>query len=626
MEAHGEATLEVENVGGIESTSVDIEPGVTVLAGRNATNRTSLLRSLMAALGSDDVSLKADADAGRVELAMADERYTRTFERRDGTVVTGGDPLLDDSEAADLFAFLLATNEARTAAAGGGNIREVLLRPVDVEELEAEIEELLAERERIDDRIAELERVDAEMEALRSERAELAEELSEVEERHEAAEAAIADADADPADEELGAVLEELRDARAELADVRSDLETQREAIEALEDEREELREDRASLPDPGDDDLQAELDRLRERRGRLEERVEELGTVVEFNERMLEAAPAAVAGEPTDGEVSERLLADRLDCWTCGSEVERSDVEATLERLRDLREESLEELREVESRLESRQEERREREQVRARRRQLSTRLDRTEAELERRREQVGRLEADREAARERVAELEDRVETHRREDHAEFLERHREANELAVERDRLTARLEDLDERIEDLESRREERAELRERRESVDEELTDRRTRVERIEREAAEAFNEEMEALVDVLEYGNLERVWIERIQEAERFELHVVRATDDGAVYEDTVSNLSESERELVGLVFALAGYLSHEVYESVPFVLLDSLEAIDADRIAALVEYFESYAPYLVVALLEEDAAALDDDYTRVRDISTGPR
>jgi recombinational DNA repair ATPase RecF len=33
----------VRNIGGIESTEVEFGPGVNVLTGRNATNRTSLL-------------------------------------------------------------------------------------------------------------------------------------------------------------------------------------------------------------------------------------------------------------------------------------------------------------------------------------------------------------------------------------------------------------------------------------------------------------------------------------------------------------------------------------------------------------------------------------------------------
>jgi hypothetical protein len=68
-------------------------------------------------------------------------------------------------------------------------------------------------------------------------------------------------------------------------------------------------------------------------------------------------------------------------------------------------------------------------------------------------------------------------------------------------------------------------------------------------------------------------------------------------------------------------VFALAGYVVHDVYQTLPFMLLDSLEAIDSDRIATLIEYFEEYATYLVVALLPEDAAALDDGFDRITEI-----
>lgn len=44
-------------------------------------------------------------------------------------------------------------------------------------------------------------------------------------------------------------------------------------------------------------------------------------------------------------------------------------------------------------------------------------------------------------------------------------------------------------------------------------------------------------------------------------------------------------------------------------------MLLDSLEAIDADRIPKLVGYLDGYSEYLVVALLSEDAAKVDEDH-----------
>ena len=72
---------------------------------------------------------------------------------------------------------------------------------------------------------------------------------------------------------------------------------------------------------------------------------------------------------------------------------------------------------------------------------------------------------------------------------------------------------------------------------------------------------------------------------------------------------------------MTGLVFALAGYLVHDVYEDVPFLLLDSLEAIDADRIAALVDYVAAYTDFLVAALLPEDAEAVENVDNRVTEI-----
>lgn len=73
-------------------------------------------------------------------------------------------------------------------------------------------------------------------------------------------------------------------------------------------------------------------------------------------------------------------------------------------------------------------------------------------------------------------------------------------------------------------------------------------------------------------------------------------------------YEDTDDHLSESEREVTRLIFTLAGYLPYNVYETVPYILLDSLESIDASRIATLSKHFGKDCDYLLVALLSEDA------------------
>lgn len=148
--------LKVRNVGGIDETDVVFEPGVSVLAGRNATNRTSLLRATMAAHGSDDVSIKADADEAYVELVLGNDTYTHTLQRRNGTIKGDGDPYLEDSTVADLFAFLLESNNARRAILTDADLREIIKRPVDTNDIQAEIDRLVAERRQITDELDEL--------------------------------------------------------------------------------------------------------------------------------------------------------------------------------------------------------------------------------------------------------------------------------------------------------------------------------------------------------------------------------------------------------------------------------------------------------------------------------------
>jgi hypothetical protein len=136
---------------------------------------------------------------------------------------------------------------------------------------------------------------------------------------------------------------------------------------------------------------------------------------------------------------------------------------------------------------------------------------------------------------------------------------------------------------------------------------------------------EVFNDEMATVLDVLEFDNLERVWLERLPDANSgkpdsdFSLHIVREGPDGAVRDEPISHLSESEREVIGIITAAVGYLVHDVSAQVPFLLLDSLEPIDATRIQKLVEYLSSEAEYIVVALLPEDAESRPSQSNLIR-------
>jgi chromosome segregation ATPase len=260
----------------------------------------------------------------------------------------------------------------------------------------------------------------------------------------------------------------------------------------------------------------------------------------------------------------------------------------------------------------------------------QLQDQLQRTKSQIEDRQNRIDELEERRDSLENRIQEIEATVDELQTQKDETILSLHKEANQLEVDLNRLENEKEEVSQEIEDVEATLEQRTELESRREELTEELEDLRTRIDQIEADAVESFNEQMEEVLDVLEYDNLARVWIEQtVHEVKngrrkvsenQFTLHIVRESEEGTAYEDTLRHLSESEREVTGLVFALAGYLVHDVHEEVPFMLLDSLEAIDSSRIARLIDHFKAYPDYLVVALLTEDAAATSELYTMIEE------
>ena len=642
------ATLFVDNIGGIDETEVSFQPGATVLSGRNATNRTSLLQAIMAALGSDQVSLKADAEEGRAELELGDETYRRTLQRRNGTIVTDGEPYLDDPELADLFAFLLESNEARRAVARGDDLRELIMRPVDTDAIKAEIEQCQRRKQEIDDQLAELDDLEGKLPDLEAKRTRVTDEIEELEEELEDAQAELEETNVDVDERreeqsELEAKLEELRDTRSDLERVRDRIETERESIDALEEEREEVEERLDSLSSGDESEvsrLEAEIETLQDEKAALSDEISQLQSTIQFNEQLLDeqesVLPDADGGTGGDGEpVTDQLLADSetVTCWTCGSSVARDQIETTIEQLRAARQERLEERSGISAELDEKRETLSTINENRTEYRQTQRRLDSIDDEIERRRERIEASTADREELTDEVDDLEATIDDLEADDYSGVLDQHKEVNQLEFKLERKERERDDLDDRMASIEERLDERETLEARRDDITDELTDLRTRIDQIEGDAVEAFNEHMENLLEVLEYGNLDRIWIDRttreVREGRRkvsrssFDLKIVRSTDDGAAYEDTIDHLSESEREVTGLVFALAGYLVHDVYETVPFMLLDSLEAIDSERIAMLVEYFESYVPYLVVALLDEDAQAVEVDHGVITEIDS---
>lgn len=641
------ADFTVENIGGINYTEVEIPPGVSVLTGPNATNRTSFLQSIMAAMGSTQATLKGDAEEGYVQLNLGQEQYKSELTQARDTVHISGDTYLDDASIADLFAFLLESNEARQAVASGGDLREIIMRPVDVDELKHKIKQLETKKGDINDKIASIESKKKELPKLEQRRNAIRDQIKKKEEKLATKESEIEQSNRNieqsrEIQEELEEKLSELSTVRSKIESTRRNIQSQQESISSLEQERAELESEMDSLPEaPMGEHQQFEDDirRLRNKRQNLNAEISDLQSLIQYNDERLEKGDHEILSEfesttdtDSDKAVVDALLEDGMvTCWTCGSKVERAKIDETVSSLKNLRLEKMERLDEVKSQLDDLKSQQQKAKQKQQRREDIEQKLTNIDDELGERKEQVESLKQERETLTEKVETLESEVNSLESADFEEILSLHQEANQLEFEIESLEEELEEINEEIKTLEGEIDRADELREQRQELVAELRDKRTKIDQIEQEAVDEFNEHMDAVLDILDYDNLDRVWIERVAEIVRdgrkkaeqsvFDLHVVRTTESGTAYEDTIGHLSESEREVTGLVFALAGYLVHELHETVPFMLLDSLEAIDSERISRLVDYFSDYQDYLVVALLPEDAESLDDEYTRITDI-----
>ncbi|ELY72032.1 SMC-like protein sph2 [Natrinema pallidum DSM 3751] len=587
-------------------------------------------------LGGSAATLKSDADAGSVELQLGETKYYRRFTRRNGSVSVDGDPFTENTDLVDLFAALLESNPARRAIDQGSNLRDIIMRPVDTEAIEQRINELEQERSRLGNRIAELSEEIEHLPALEERRTKLQSELADLDDEIRDLRKTVDEHELDPANADAAReAVTELEEVRHELQRKREQAETQRDSLNALREERTELQDELSELKEKTQSfsDIDDRLDRLQTKERSLSDTISDLSAIVEFNQSILSGDMNPVTPDE-ERKVTAKLdpASESVECWTCGRTVERNTLEEKLDELRTVVSEKHQDHQEITDEIEQLRQQRTKRTEHEQRLTSIRQSLTEVESEIERQETKLQSLEAtiedladEQDVARERVERTEELRDS-------DLLDSYERLSQLEYERGQRETELRDVAEEIDRLEELKQETAHLKAQQDEVRDELESQRTQITDLETEAIDAFNEHMNAVLELLGYENIERVWIQRKEGAEfhssrggyrggsvtKFDLNVVRETETGSVYEDSIENFSESERNVVGLVVALAGYLVHDVHQVVPMMSLDSLEAIDSERIAALVDYFSDYSPYLLVALLPEDAAALDDTYTRL--------
>lgn len=651
------ANLHAHHIGGIGDTSVTFTPGTTILTGKNATNRTSLLSAVNGVLGGTKASLKTDADSGSVDLTLAPESsqsgsesvtFTREYTRSGGTVTTSGSPYTEDDAIVDTFVTLIETNDARRAVQQQSDLRDVLMRPIDTKEIRRNIRERTRDRDAKQTRLSELDQKIEQEIRLEERRESLREDLERVTEEIDEQETIVAKAEADvEMAEEAEQLVDKLETEREHVRDIENELEVLRAERDSLSEEKEDIKAEYETVTEsvPGDpssaqaspltvSELEDEIDALQSQAADVDNTINMLMQIVRFNEEKLETANELTehlndsnSGSPTDIAAALNPAAEDITCWTCGSTVSQANIEEQTEKLRHIISEKRQQKKQLEDDLLDVRESLDARIETRHERERLETRLEKTKDREQVVSENISTLESDLEDAQDVVDELQQQVTETEELRESQLLGVYDEINDLEYERGRIENELEDIESSLDDIEDAKAERGQLETEIESLNSELEELRGRVETLERTVVDEFNGHMESILDRLGYENIARVWIERRVPdtnttgvtAGEFELHVVRESDStGAVYDDDVENLSESERDVIGLIVALAGYLAHDVHETVPFVLLDSVESVDANRLVELTEYFAEYAIFTVIALLPEDAAVFPDRHDRV--------
>ena len=250
------------------------------------------------------------------------------------------------------------------------------MRPIDTDALQAEIDQFESEKRDLDSEIDRLDTLEDRLPDLEAKQTDLDEQIEAKRARLEKTEADLDATDADVEEtREDKDELDEFSDARSAVEEARLDIESERKSIAGLREEKEELETDLNGHPDEGEgetsnlpatqiDEIETDLKERRDRVQELETTINELQTIIGFNEDMLEGKSASTAvlnafREGNEAEIdgdeesdrasalTDQLMADdETVCWTCGSEVEQDRIETTLDRLREVRSEYFEERR----------------------------------------------------------------------------------------------------------------------------------------------------------------------------------------------------------------------------------------------------------------------------------------
>lgn len=639
--------IKISNLGGIEYREAEIPPGITVLSGPNATNRSSFLRALATAFGVDAATLQANKDEGYVSMNIDDAEYTRTFGTTSSGVQPGGDTFTEGTSAQRELAFLLKSHPIRQLIRGdfsATELRDELMAPVDtaaiqrrISELEEEKHELNAELDeiaKIKDRHTEnqtrVEELDTKLDRLKSEREDLEQRVEEAEEsdpditdtitalsntlEQKKSEQSNLEANILEYDKRIEYSKEDLKNLSGESTDP-TEIEEQ---IEELTDERSTLREEKKRL-----ERQSRNIEKLTQTVESVildQESITDIATNYPIDPEILENGPLGSAVSSNEPVTDALVDSDEKTCPVCGTQVSSDQLNDVRRQLTTVAEPIEERLESVEENIQLVNNDRRRLRNQKQKIKQNAEAIDEAQQEINTCQQRKQEASADLETVKAEIAELEEDLEAAREEKNEAYIQAREELNEVKNTIDRTTAQIDSLEKDISKAADKVSRKDDVEAERDQVQTDLIAEREKVSTLESELANTITQELETVVDLLDYENIEMVRVDTKYSGPQqdrdteFDLTISRHTDATTYVDNDLDHFSESERAVLGLVVALAAYLVHDVGEIVPVIALDAIEMIDAEKINKLVQHFADRVDYLTVALLQEDAQTVDAD------------
>lgn len=568
--------LEIENIAGIRRGDATLERGLNAVRATNWQGKSSFLRAVETAMGTK-TPLTEGADEGHVALRTDTDDYRVDLRQANGRVIREGAPYLTseyDIACASLYAFLGEDNEVRSAVRNGENLKSVLTRPLDFENIDEQIRERKDEREQVEAELARAQDAADELAGIEAHLSDLEERYRELRQRRDEARVERA---GDP-----DGAREQLSEARADRDRLRERVDRLERSIERTEKKLAERCEELDELDVPEGEDIASDLETAREELDRIERDENLLQSVYTANRRVLDEGR-----EELVTTVSRNLVDDELACWVCGEPGDRADFEQQVDALGEKLSEIRERASEYRQRVEELEDRRDRIKRAKRRRTDLEDEISDLETTLEDRRRDL-------EGVRDRLAEVEERI--------AELSERVEESDdelaEVEGELRYVETELEELREKRAGLQKEADRIEALESERDALTDEIERLRTRKDDLKRRTREEFDE---AIDDILTRFDTS---FETARLTPEFDLVVAR---EGR--EASLDALSEGEVELLGFVAALAAYEAFEVHDRVPVLLVDRLGGLDDSNLHALVEYLRGRAEYLIFTAYPEHAS-----------------